>query len=157
MTAIDGLSGKAGVCGSAAADRTRASEDVRAAVAAGSGRGDACGDCGWFARPGIGAGQPQSQPADRQHGFGAIGHLQGLQDRGNVILDGRLRQLERAADRLVALALHHQGKHFCLTPGQPECRRRVWRPACGWICFGHRKLRQVGKPSYLRTKTKASI
>jgi hypothetical protein len=37
-----------------------------------------------------------------------------------MILHGGLGDIERAADRLVALAPHHQREHIHLPQGQPE-------------------------------------
>jgi len=46
-----------------------------------------------------------------------------------VILDGRLRQIQDATNRLVALALHHERQHIELSSGQAEVsgrdRRRI--------------------------------
>ncbi len=56
-------------------------------------------------------------------GLGAVRDLQHLQDGGDVVLHRRLGEIEAAADRLVALALHHQRQHVGLPPGQARGRR----------------------------------
>src|SRR5262245_8438063 len=44
---------------------------------------------------------------DLDNGLGTIAYLEGLENRSDVILHRRLRQIEDPADCLVALALHH--------------------------------------------------
>src|SRR5690242_18190819 len=61
--------------------------------------------------------------AHRDNRLGAVRYFQRLQDGGDVILHCGLRQVEDAADRLVALALHHEREHVDLTLGQAEVRR----------------------------------
>src|SRR4051794_9696342 len=57
---------------------------------------------------------------DGDHRFGPIGHLQGLENGSNVILDCRLSQVENAADCLVALSLHHKREDVELPFGQSK-------------------------------------
>ena len=52
---------------------------------------------------------------------------QRLQDGGDVVLHRRFREIEQAADRLVALALHHQRQHIDLPFSQAEVGRRCMR------------------------------
>ena len=49
---------------------------------------------------------------------------QRLQDGGDMVLHRRLGELEPSADRLVALALHHQRQHVDLPFGQSQVGRR---------------------------------
>ena len=71
--------------------------------------------CGWRPNP--------IELAGRDHGLGAVARLQCSQDRGDVILDSGFGNVERAADLLVALALHHQREHGDLTLRKAELGR----------------------------------
>ena len=69
-------------------------------------------------------------PAPRrrgEHRLGAVRHPQRLQDGGDVVLHRRFGEVEPAADRLVALALHHQRQHVDLPFGQSQIGRRRLR------------------------------
>src|SRR5262249_36142895 len=61
--------------------------------------------------------------AHRDHRLGAVRHLQCFEDGGDMILYRGLCQVEDAADRLVALALHHELEHIELAFSQAELRR----------------------------------
>src|SRR5689334_7247679 len=52
--------------------------------------------------------------------FRAVGHLQRLEDGGDVNFYRRFGKVEDAGDSLVALALHHQGEHLYLPFGQTK-------------------------------------
>ena len=100
------------------------------------------------------AGGPRQLPAqgrNRQHRFGPVGDVQRLEDRGHVVLHGRLGQIERAADQLVALALHHQRQHVDLPLGQAKLGRR--RPPCG----SGRLARSSGRADGVRFRMSGGI
>src|SRR6516225_9704709 len=65
--------------------------------------------------------------------LGAVGCLEGAEDCRNVNFHRRLGKVERAADCLVALTLHHQGEHLHL-PGRREWRFDGTAPA--WAATG---------------------
>ena len=52
--------------------------------------------------------------------FRAVGHLQRLEDGGDVNFYRRFGKVKDAGDSLVALALHHQGEHLYLPFGQTK-------------------------------------
>ena len=64
-----------------------------------------------------------AQRRNRQHRLGPVGDVQCLENGRHMVLHGRLGQIERAADQLVALALHHQRQHVDLPFRQAKLGR----------------------------------
>ena len=71
-----------------------------------------------------------AQFANGNDRLGSGSHVQRLEDRGDVLLHCWFGQIERTADRLVALALHHESEHVGFSLRQPKLLKQRQSSLC---------------------------